>query len=150
MPEYMTPAYAQKFKAGIAFQDYAIRILYELGLPIVSYSSMKYQFEIGDSACIEFKLDQRYRQTGNIYIETHEKTNASNADYVPSGILRDDSAWLWAIGNEDKFYLVGKRHLLMAYKTGKYKEVSTPTSRGFLIPVEQMENYSIKTIERKT
>ena len=45
----MTEDYKEKFEAGIQYQDWVVEKLYDAGLPIISYSSKKYQNLIGEN-----------------------------------------------------------------------------------------------------
>lgn len=144
----MTPYYKEKLKQGEHFQDYVVDLLYENGLPIISYSSKEYQCNIGENkAGIEIKNDMNFRKTGNLYIETAEKSDPNNKDYFPSGIFHDDNTWLYLIGDTDKIFVLSKKQLRVLFAAKKYREVETPTSRGFLLPVSDAEkHYSIKEL----
>ena len=145
----MTEIYKQNLKAGLEFQDYVVERLYDAGLPIISYSSKKYQYMIGENKCgFEIKYDRLFRKTGNIYIEIAEKSDKNNKNYINSGIYRDDNTWLYIIGDYNTIYILSKKILKLIHTKNKYKEVITPTSKGFLIPISDIEKYySIKTIE---
>jgi hypothetical protein len=136
----MTPYYAQKLEEGLAYQDYVIELLYEAGLPVISYASKKYQHTVGENrAGLEIKNDQMFRKTGNLYIETAEKSNANNAEYVPSGIFRNDNTWLYLIGDAQEVFVLSKKQLRLV--KDKYKQATTPTSKGFLLPVEEARRF---------
>lgn len=147
----MTPYYKEKLRQGEYFQDYVVELLYENGLPIISYASKEYQCNVGENrAGIEIKNDMNFRKTGNLYIETAEKSNPSNREYVPSGIFREDNTWLYLIGDKDTVYILSKKQLRILHALKKYREVETPTSRGFLLPVADAEkHYSIKELRPK-
>ena len=85
-------------------------------------------------------------ETGNIYIEVKEKAHPDNANYVDSGIFRNDNTWLYLIGNYTTVYIFGKSLLKLMYKSGKYKEVQISTSIGFLLPVEVADKYCLRKI----
>lgn len=141
--------YKENLEIGERYQDLVMEQLYKIGIPLLCYHSRGKQYKNGESMNgIEVKNDRRMRETGNIYIEVAEKTQASNDKYIPSGILREDNTWLWAIGDEQTIYLMSKKQLQWAYEHRKYREVETPTSRGFLLPIDEANKfYSIKTIE---
>ncbi len=143
----MTPYYKDKLEQGLCYQDFVVERLYEAGIPLISYSSKKYQTMIGENkAGIEIKNDQKFRETGNLYIETAEKSNSSNSSYMASGIFRNDNTWLYIIGDYETIYVLSKRHL--QFVMDKFKKVETPTSRGFLLPIEYVESrMAIKIIE---
>lgn len=145
----MTEYYKEKLEQGLHFQDYVVELLYENGLPIISYSSKQYQNMIGENkAGLEIKNDENFRKTGNLYIETAEKSNANNKNFVPSGIYRNDNTWLYLIGDRNKIFVLSKKQLRILHQSGKYREVEISTSQGFLLPVVDAEkHYSIRELE---
>jgi hypothetical protein len=96
----MTALYSRRLREGLEYQDFAVERLYRAGIPLVCYSSQKYQNEAGESmAGIEIKFDKEMCKSGNVYFETAEKSDPANRDYVPSGIYRSDNTWIYAIGD---------------------------------------------------
>jgi len=144
----MTEYYKEKLKQGLHYQDFVVEELYKIGLPIISYSSKEYQNLMGENkAGVEIKFDMKFRGTGNIYIETAEKSNPENEKYIDSGIYRNDNTWLYLIGDEKTIFIFSKKHLIHLHKLNKYREVITPTSKGMLIPIVDAEKlYAIKII----
>jgi len=144
----MTEDYKEKFEAGIQYQDWVVEKLYDAGLPIISYSSKKYQYMIGENkAGMEIKLDRNWAKTGNLYIEIAEKSNCNNANFIDSGIYRNDNTWLYLIGDYTKIFIIAKSFLKILHKKKKYREVLISTSKGFLLPVKDAEElYAIKII----
>ena len=114
--------------------------LYRIGFPICLFTSQKYQ-HIGESlAGVEIKYDSKSASTGNLYFETHEKSRAEQAEWFESGILRNDNTWLWCIGDTEKLYLIGKKHLRLTYErnldrviTTSFQFRETATSKGFTL-----------------
>ena len=143
----MTEVYAERLTAGKEYQDFVSLELYKTGIPIGLLTSEKYQKNYGETiAGIEIKYDRLLYETGNLYFETHEKSNAENIDYVYSGIFRKDNAWLYGIGNYKILYIVPKLSLQRLYCQQKnnctlecYKERKTPTSLGFTLNAEWVE-----------
>ena len=145
----MNQYYKEKLMLGLHYQDFVVEELYKIGLPIISYSSKEFQFNIGENkAGIEIKNDQNFRKTGNFYIEISEKSNPKNKTFIPSGIYRTDNTWLYLIGDEKDIYIFAKNQLVAIHKNNIYREVEIPTSRGFLFPVNDVirKNYAIKVI----
>lgn len=140
------------FEKGLSYQDFIVDCLYSIGLPIISYSSKYYQDFVGENKCgFEIKFDDKMAKTGNIYIETSEKSDPENENYVCLGIYRNDNTWLYIIGDYEKIFILPKKYLKLLHKKNIYKNVETPTSRGFLLPTSEAEAiYSIKTIIVKT
>ena len=144
----MTQYYKEKLEQGQYYQDMVIEKLYNLGLPIISYSSKQFQSFIGENKSgIEIKNDERFAETKNFYIEIAEKSNPKNPNFIKSGIYRNDNTWLYIIGNMKNFYVFSKKQLITAAeqknKDGsyKYKRVQTSTSQGMLLPFETAIKY---------
>ena len=143
----MNSYYKEKLEQGLTYQDFVVEKLYEIGLPLISYSSKKYQALIGENKIgIEIKNDDKFAETGNFYIETAEKSDANNLNWIPSGICRNDNSWLYILGNYNEIYIFSKKQLILIHKTGKYREVEIPTSKGYLLPMDKAEKYWIKKI----
>jgi len=134
-----TPYYREKLEQGLSYQDYVTEKLYSLGIPIIGYSSRKYQNEVGENkGGFEIKFDDGIKKHGNLYIEVKEKSNANNEYFVPSGIFRNDNTWLYVIGDYTKIYVLSKNQLKILYndntKINILKRKETLTSQGFIIP----------------
>lgn len=145
----MNEYYKEKLKQGLYYQDFVIEQLYKIGLPLISYSSKEFQNLIGENkAGIEIKNDNNYQKTGNLYIETAEKSDENKITFWPSGIYRNDNTWLYLIGDIKRIFILSKKQLILLDKKQKYKKVEIKTSRGFLLPVIDAEKYyAIKTID---
>lgn len=141
----MNEYYKEKMEAGLEYQDFIADQLRKATPCMIlgAYSSRRYQYEKGESASgIEIKHDMLMKQTGNLYIEVAEKSNEDIPDYTPSGIMRNDNTWLYLIGDYEQAFLFSKEQLKMVYADRKrwnlrgIKPVQTPTSIGFLYPIE--------------
>jgi hypothetical protein len=138
----------EMLQKGLEYQDFVTDVLInELGIALSSYGSTKYQYTKGENKQgFEIKFDDKYKDTGNIYIEIAEKSNAVNLNFVNSGIFRNDNTWLYLIGNYNEIFIFSKKHLILMYKSKKYKEVETATSKGILIDKIEAEKYCIKKL----
>lgn len=145
----MTVTYRKNLIAGLHYQDLVVERLYEIGIPIISYSSKEFQNIHGENrAGIEIKFDRKFRETGNLYFEIAEKSRPENKDYIPSGIYRMDNSWLYVIGDETEFFIFSKKQLKLLHQSKKYLPKQTPTSMGFIMPVEDARKfYSIHTVK---
>ena len=146
----MTDEYASRFAAGTLYQDWLVMEMLKRGWVIQTLSSKEYQVRVGESVGgMEIKFDRRAAETKNLYIECAEKSNAANENFVPSGIYRNDNTVLWFIGDRSKVYVIGKKHLRAEHKARRFelRPVKTPTSAGFLLPVERAEELAVWTIE---
>lgn len=145
---YKNGYYQEKLEEGLLFQDIVTQALYQRGIVVVGYASRKFQQSKGENMLgAEIKRDSNFRQTGNLYLETAEKTHPDNPNFIPSGIFRDDNSWLYVIGDEITIYIFSTKYLQML--SGRYKSVvnKTLTSRGVLMPVGEAEKYCLRKIE---
>lgn len=144
----MTDNYKLMLEKGLQFQDFITDILLkELGISLSTYSSQKYQNLKGENKQgFEIKFDDKYKDTGNVYIEVAEKSNPLNENFISSGIYRNDNTWLYLIGDYKEIFIFSKKHLKLMYESKKYKEVIISTSKGMLIKKEDAEKYCIKKI----
>lgn len=144
--KYNNGYYKEKLEQGLEFQDVITRELYQRGIVIVGYASRRFQNTVGENMLgAEIKRDDRFRETGNLYIETAEKSHPDNPFFIPSGIYRPDNSWLFVIGDEKTMYIFSTKYLEMLQS--KFKHVETSTSRGFLIPLADADKYCIRKIE---
>jgi len=130
----MTPYYKTQLERGLIYQDFVYEILHRFGITTVAYSSKLFQIRQGENkAGIEIKFDDKRKTTGNLWIETHEKTNPANLEYIPSGINRDCVEYV--IGDYDIIYRFSTVTLRLFRDSGKYKEMENnlKTSKGFLL-----------------
>jgi hypothetical protein len=145
-------------KKGKEYQDFIQIELMKHGIFIGVLTSEKYQITHGETVTgIEIKFDDLLKKTGNLFIETHEKSNAKNRDFIESGILRNDNTWLYAIGDYSVIYLISKTSLQRFYKIRHYKpqqesvdgyaEKTINTAKGFIIKADWVEkNMAAKVI----
>jgi hypothetical protein len=141
----MTEYYKEKLEAGLIYQDFVADQLRKDDPCIIigAYSSSKYQNEHGESMSgIEIKHDMLMKNTGNLYIEVAEKSNANLPDYTPSGIMRNDNTWLYLIGDYEQAFLFSKHQLKTLYADERnysirgIRKKQTPTSIGFVYPID--------------
>ena len=93
----------------------------------------------------EIKNDERFRQTGNLYIEVAEKSNPDKLNYTPSGIMRADNSWLYVIGDIKTVWIFSTKYLVML--KDRYSKIQTPTSIGHLMRMDAADKYAIRKIE---
>lgn len=144
--------YKGKLEEGLEFQDFVTEALYAAGIVLVGYASRRYQIERGENLLgAEIKRDGKFRTTGNLYIEMAEKSQPDRPHYTPSGIMRGDNSWLFIIGDEQTIFIFSTKFLQQLAASGRYRdrELATPTSQGFLLPLADADKYCIRRIERK-
>lgn len=139
-----TEYYKKQLERGLIYQDFVYEILHRHGIATVAYGSKLFQQKLGENkARIEIKFDDKLKATGNLWIETQEKSDPRNADYVVSGIYRDCCEYV--IGNYDVIYRMATTALRLVHQTGRYaeRENGLKTSRGFLLPSENAARFAI-------
>lgn len=138
--------YAAKLEGAKLYQDFVVDAAWDLlGLAIVQYSSQAYQNAIGESRTgVEIKHDEKFADTGNLWIEVSEKANPKNGHYVDSGIYRTDNTWLYCIGDYDNIFLFSKTLLRSLHRSGRWPVIEnrTKTSNGFLLTAIEAERYA--------
>ena len=138
--------YNRQLEDAREYQDYVTDELFKIGISLNCYGSLKYQYNKGESLSgIEIKLDKKYKRTGNLYIEYAEK-RINGAEFMASGIERNDNAWLYCIGDYTTIYLMAKNWLQHFKKLKELKHITTETSKGFLLPEVMARKYAIKII----
>jgi hypothetical protein len=147
----MTEYYKENLEIGLEYQDFVCNILLrEFGIPVISFSSRKYQLTGENKQGIEIKCQAKFKKYDNLYIEICEKSNEANERYIPSGIYRADNTWLFCTGDYETIYIFSVKHLRMLHDKKIYREVeprAVKTSKGFLLPKIDAEKYCIKKIE---
>lgn len=136
---------------GETYQDFVAEQFYKAGIPLVNYSSRKYQFDVGENRSgFEIKNDTIFRTSGNFFVEIAEKKYSTNRNFVKSGIFRSDNSWLYLIGDYEEIFILGIRYLRQLCATNRYKEVpsNSGTSWGMLLPVKEVrERHALKIIQ---
>lgn len=136
--------YESNLADGKDYEDFVFDTLqHELYVVPCGYKSRHYQTVHGESMTgIEVKLDKKFRESGNLFVEIAE-THHSSSPMKPSGIYHDSGPWMIVIGNKSAFWAFSTKHLRSEHKSGRFREVSTATSSGFLLPVAEAERICI-------
>lgn len=149
---YQADVYEPNLKAALEYQDFICEKLHALGIVLQNMQSQQYQLKKENLLGLEIKFDRQLEKTGNIYIEIAEKANPANPYYVASGIYRDDNSWLFGIGDYEDFFIFTKKRLKEIdglRKKGRIdglREVTIPTSHGFLIPRNLAEQWCARKV----
>jgi hypothetical protein len=148
-PEYPNCPDPYSFQSGLEFQDFVATKLHDcLGITITNYSSRKWQFSDGENQQgIEIKLDRTMERTERLSIEIAEKSKATNASFVPSGIYRSDNSWLYIQGTPRRLFVFAKSILVLLHKSGRYKEHTERTIKAFLLPFPEARRYAVRVLE---
>lgn len=138
---------------GQVYQDFVISALINhRGLVLSNFSSKLYQFNIGENfQGVEIKGDFPSLTTGNILIETDERTSKKK-EWCKSGIYRFDNTKIYIVGNYSFFYLFDVKVLRREHKkmqeakngeTENLKKFLSDTGRGFLWKIQDIEERQI-------
>jgi hypothetical protein len=144
--------YRQKqLKKGQEYEDWLQKQLATRGIFLGNITSQKYQQEDGENLLgMEIKFDGLVAETGRVYVETAEKAMPRPGSYAPSGIYRNDSTWLYAVGNYDILFIFGKRTLRRLCEKNPdwlyHPPKDKATSQGFCIPEKQAMEIAEKVI----
>lgn len=148
--KYANGYYAKKLEIGLEFQDVMTRALYQRGIVVIGYASRRFQQTHGENMLgAEIKRDDRFRETGNLYIETAEKAHPDRVSYTPSGIDRGDNSWLFVIGDERTAWIFSTKYIRLLrdqYAGSRWRTTQTPTSQGFLVPIADANRYAIRRL----
>lgn len=139
-------AYQESLELGKQFEEYCYRWIEVYKRTKISRCEGKEtQVQVGENYFgIEFKLDQRFRQTQRLYIELKERSSPF-LGFTPSGIYRKDNTFIYAIGDWETLYLFDKNRLRKVHEWAKrtnppghlFRE--TPTSVGWCLPIQYVE-----------
>jgi hypothetical protein len=135
---YANGYYEKKHRIGLEFQDLVTRALCQRGIVLLQFVSQRYQYEYGENLFgAEIKRDSYFRETGNLYIETAEKSHPNVATFTPSGIFCNNNSWLYIIGDEASAWVFAVRDLRYLYhteRTRSWRKEKT-TSQGYVLPL---------------
>jgi len=152
LPLYPDCPRPNSFEVGIEYQDFVCKRLMEDGLVLQNFGSKRWQIAVGENIQgWEIKYDGVFRRSGRLSIEVAEKSRASNEEWVPSGIYRNDNTWLYIQGDEQTIFVFGKKNLKRAYRmrrpdgSPRYERAeSHGTVRKFYIPVRDAERGALR------
>ena len=147
MGEWNINYYTEKLKEGNEYENFVVNILKKHDIKLTLTTTFEDQINIGETLeGYEIKFDDKLKETGNLYIETEERTNKEK-QYVPSGIFRDDNTIKYVIGNYDIIFIFNKTILKDLYKIKKILENHRETSKGFLLSRSEGFGYCDTVIE---
>ena len=138
--EWMYPdARIGTFENGHRYEEFVMtKIKYLFGKDLHFFEGKTEQLKGENREGVEIKFDSKMKDTGNVYIETAEKSSKNKDNYFPSGIYRqDNSKWYW-IGDYAKAF-VFEKVVLQKVDNNEFRHVEISTSKGFLIPIKKAE-----------
>ena len=143
-----------KLEKGLEFEEK----IYEWLLREKNISCKKNPLQkqpLGENAQgIEIKNDQRFNETGNLFISTNKIYGNKTIGW---GIYKDDNSWLYIIGDENTFWIFTCRQLQNFQKENKvFTKVvkhEKGSEVGFLLPISKANkiapSYSINQLTFK-
>ena len=147
-----TDYYKFQLEDAQVYQDWVMIELAKRGIIIQVFGSKEYQYKIGETPSgDEIKFDKEQLKTGNLAIETHEKTHEKNEYFVLSGINRPNIT-TWYQGNYDNLWIFNFRELRKYVLNGVHRhnaplrEYKIPTSMGILLPCIEADTICLKKI----
>jgi hypothetical protein len=144
--------YKQNLEAGRYFQDCASSYLDDIGIRVVIWTSARVQRERGESKYgYEFKYDMKWRDTGNLAIETAERAS-TDYDFSPAGPYHFHQPEWIVIGDCCRFWLLGCAKLCSAIEAGGFRSVvnKTKTARISLVPTVVADELAAAIYEPNT
>jgi hypothetical protein len=99
-----------------------------------------------EGGTVEVKTDSRIAETGNLYIETYQFSNADMSDKRPSGInISKADFWAFATPDETGFILIKADALKKLLREGDYPVKSQPIANektngsiGRIVPLKDL------------
>lgn len=133
--------YEDNLRDAQAFEDFVSDTLFDhAAFALHTYRSPVYQRLKGESRPgLEVKYDRRFRDTGNLYIETEERWN-TEVKFRPAGICKEGTTW-YVIGDYGKFWLFAVTTLRNCQPHCKSPK-DTPTAKGFLLTIDKADKWA--------
>ena len=125
----------------------------EWNIPISHFVTKEAQYKRGENRQgFEIKNDQRYKDTGNLYISI--KRVYQHIEY-PSGIYRNTKTKqrLYIIGDENKFWIIATKQLRGYFEEKRPKEIKGFTHNdgieyGYLLRVNEADKMAVEVFDR--
>lgn len=136
--------FAECLDIGQTFQDYVQEQLYNRGIIAQFWCSKKYQIERGEGITgIEVKCDDKYKQTGNLFIEFRRW---KNNEWIPTDLYRKET-WLYVIGDKEKCWCMLTSQLKRLVDKYPHRIVDYDFKvEGFLLPIAMANRLDAKLI----
>ena len=141
----MTQLYKDNLEAGQAYEQFIVGKWLNFFTDPLNMNEGKWaQLQGENAAGVEIKLDRNHRRTGNLYIETKEKSNPENADYFPSGIWRDDNTQWFLVGDRHEAFIFDVLVLRKCQAESPHWLIwrETPTSQGWTMPKNDVPDHA--------
>lgn len=146
---YPDAKHSDSLKIGESYQEYIARVIKEqFNFTINYYKTKIEQYTIGESKeMFEVKLDSQIDKYNRLSIEVAEKTKASNANWIPSGIMRKDNTKWYVQGDFRKFWIFSKQKLVNYFYSNKLEVIEKRgTIKTFYISVDTADKLAVRKI----
>jgi hypothetical protein len=146
-----TVEFVGRLVIGQDYEDFVVPVLWARGWPTYVYRSKEAQWACGESLNnIEVKLDNGFRKSGRLFIETRERRSADgSSEWRRSGIYDEHNPRLYVIGDYETVYVLGVRWLRAIadrLESGSFPK-DAPTAECVFLPLNLAEKYAVDVIE---
>jgi hypothetical protein len=147
MDERTERDFLRDLEIGHEYEDFVQHVLWERGIVVMLNRSARYQWRHGEGlGGIEVKLDRKFRESGNLYIETAERrTSDGRSAWRPCGPYDNPAPRMLAIGDYQTIYLLSVRWLFWVEPRCEHHEGKT--QKGYKLPVQSASRGAIEVIE---
>lgn len=140
--------YQRELQSGQEFEKFVIKLFADRGVDLHLFDTVEQQKHGETVEGVEIKLDRKFRKTGNLFIETEERSTSDSAWHA-AGVTKDDNSKVIAIGDKKTIWLLNVRVLRELWKSKVYREVTndTNTGKGFVLPIDVANKVALNKIE---
>ena len=133
--------YREKLEEGFEFEDFVLEQLWDLGWGTIAFRTRTAQVMRGENlGGFEIKRDGKFRETGNLFVETEERSTSESAWHA-AGIDSPHKPRHLVIGDERRFWVLAVNVLQAIRDEGKCAHVRTDTACGFLLPTTRADRF---------
>lgn len=123
--------YSERLALGKSYEQFVYDVLWSLGWATLPYHDPKLQSMSGENkAGWEIKLDRHFRNTGNFFIETHERHSEMHQHWRPAGVCEGTANHI-IIGDRRGFYILSVPVLLLEKRGKRITENSAKQHAAF-------------------
>jgi hypothetical protein len=141
----MSDYYREQRAKGEAYERYIVWQLRQDGIDVARYDTQAEQYAHGDTTIgLEIKLDTKYCDTGNLFIEVAEKTRAEQPTWTVSGIFAASDAPWYGVGDYRNFFVFDRLTLQEQSATVRLIVTKRGTSRGFLLTEDRARQLMVR------
>jgi hypothetical protein len=135
--------YAEQLALAEAWERYIVARLRREGIPAERHTTKEAQIGLGDMRIgpdhVELKLDQKFVETGNLFIEVNEKRRPEQEHWTASGIFASSCARWYGVGDYRDWFLFERVALRQLVRPERIITIKRATSQGFLLrPAERV------------